>query len=45
VEKTLERMAVAVETPPNIRFYDTIKESADRAETSEEDTRRNISND
>ena len=35
----------AVETPPNIRFYGTIKESADGAEMPEEDIRRNISND
>jgi hypothetical protein len=32
-------MAAAVETPPGIRFSDTIKESADRAETPKEDTR------
>jgi hypothetical protein len=37
-------MVAAVETPPNIRFSGTIKESADGAETLEEDTRRNIGN-
>ena len=38
-------MAAAVETPPDIRFSGTIKESADGAETPEEDTRRKIGND
>jgi hypothetical protein len=38
-------MATAVETPPDIRFSGTIKESADGAEMLEEDTRRNIGND
>ena len=38
-------MAAAVETPPGIRFSGTIKESANGAETLEEDTRRNIGND
>jgi hypothetical protein len=33
-------MAVAVETPPNIRFSGTIKESIDRAETPKKDTHR-----
>jgi hypothetical protein len=33
-------MAAAVEIPPGIRFSGTIKESADGAETPEEDTRR-----
>jgi hypothetical protein len=37
-------MVAAVETPPDIRFSGTIKESADGAETPEEDTRRNIGN-
>ena len=35
----------AVETPPDILFSGTIKESTDGAETPEEDTRRNINND
>jgi hypothetical protein len=38
-------MAVAAEIAPDIRFSSTIKESADGAETLEEDTRRNIGND
>jgi hypothetical protein len=38
-------MAAAVETPLVIRFSSTIKESADGAETPEEDTRQNIGND
>jgi hypothetical protein len=37
-------MAAAVKTPLGIRFFGTIKESVDRAETPEEDTHRNISN-
>jgi hypothetical protein len=38
--KPWKKTAVAVETPPGIRFSGTIKESADGAETPEEDTRR-----
>jgi hypothetical protein len=38
-------MAAAVETPPDIRFSGTIKESADGAETLEEDNHRKIGND
>jgi hypothetical protein len=38
-------MAAEVETPPRIRFSSTIKESADGAETPEDNTRRSIDND
>jgi hypothetical protein len=38
-------MTAAVETPPDVCFSDTIKESTDGAETLEEDTRRNIGDD
>jgi hypothetical protein len=38
-------MAAAVETPLSVRFFGANKESADGAETPEEDTSRNIGND
>jgi hypothetical protein len=43
-EEAMEGNA-AVETPPVICFSGTIKETADGAETPEEDTRRNVGND
>jgi hypothetical protein len=38
-------MEAMVETPPDIRFSGTVKESIDGAETPEEGTRQNIGND